>query len=315
MDNNIHVIFGMGALGQATARALLAQGARVRMVSRSGSGKTPAGVEVIKADIGDEDQARSAAKNALAIYQCVGIPYDIKVWRVQWPRAQSAGLAAARANAAKYIFGDNLYMYGDTNGAPVDETSPDTATTQKGRLRATIARMVLDAHSRGDVRAAIVRGSDFFGPGVYEQGVIGQRSVGAMLAGKPAQFIGSIDLPHTFTLIDDFGAAMATVGLRDEALGQIWHAPNPETLTTRQIMTKFATAANMPVRYQMLSRPLLTVLGLFMPAMGELREMLYGWEKPYVVRSEKITNQLGLRATPMDSYVNQTLEWFRSMKS
>ena len=310
--NNLHVVFGAGSLGLATANALAAQSKRVRVVSRSGKANVPAGVEVARADVEDAAQAIEATKDANVIYNCIGLPYDIKTWSAKWPVVQANLIGAAQASGAKYIFGDNLYMYGDTNGAPVNEDSPNLATMKKGQLRARIAQMVLDAHHRGEIRAAIVRGSDFFGPTVTNNGVIGERSVGAMLRGKPALLIGNIDLPHTYTFIEDFGKALALVGERDEALGQIWHAPNAETLTTRQMMQTFAKAANVPVKFQVLSNSMVSLLGVFMPLMRELGDMAFSRAKPYIVQSDKITRVLGLKATPLSQAVQRTLDWYRA---
>ena len=311
-SNNLHVVFGCGPLGQATARALLAQGLRVRMVSRGGTQSIPPGAAIVKADARDAAQAVEASAGAASIYQCVGMVYDINVWRRDWPRLQAAGIAAAQAHNAPYIFGDNLYMYGDTNGKPVDEASPYLAKTNKGQVRATLARELMEAHTRGTVRAACVRGSDFYGPCVQAGGVLGSRSIGAMLAGKPAQFIGNIDMPHTYTFIDDFGRAMATVGTRADALGQIWHAPNVETLSTRQHMTRFFEAAGVKPRFQVVPKVVIGAMGVFIPMMRELKEMMYGWEKPYIVHSDKIKQRLGLDAIPLAEAIATTLAWYRA---
>jgi nucleoside-diphosphate-sugar epimerase len=308
--NNVHIIFGAGSLGLATANALVAQNKRVRIVSRSGKARGLTGVEVFRADVENAAQAIEAASGAAVIYNCIGLPYDIRIWTDKWPRIQANLIGAAKASGANYIFGDSLYMYGDTNGAPVNEDSPNNATTKKGKLRTQIAQMVQDAHARGEIRSAIVRGSDFFGPTVTSNGFIGERSVGAMLRGKPALLVGNIDLPHTYTFIEDFGQAMAVVGERAEALGQIWHAPNVETLTTRQMMQRFADAAKLPIKFQVIGNTVLILMGLFVPFMRELGDLAYSREKPYIVESDKITRLLGLKATPLPVAVQRTLDWY-----
>lgn len=52
-----------------------------------------------------------------------------------------------------------------------------------------------------------------------------------LLKGKPAEVTGSLDLPHTYTYINDFGEVLAILGEQEDALGQAWHLPNAETLT------------------------------------------------------------------------------------
>lgn len=55
------------------------------------------------------------------------------------------------------------------------------------------------------------------------------------LQGKSASLVGNLDLPHTYTYIEYFGEAMVILGQHEEAMGQVWHVPNPPTLTQREI--------------------------------------------------------------------------------
>lgn len=89
-------------------------------------------------------------------------------------------------------------MYGDTQGQPTRDDLPYRATTRKGRVRAGMANALLEAHRQGKVRAAMARGSDFYGPGV-EGSTLGERTILPLLQGKPAEVTGSLDLPHTYT--------------------------------------------------------------------------------------------------------------------
>jgi hypothetical protein len=51
---------------------------------------------------------------------------------------------------------------------------------------------------------------------------------------------------------------------------------------------------------------LLRVLGLWNPTVRSLLEMQYQFEEPFVVDSAKITDRLGLRATPLDRALDET---------
>jgi hypothetical protein len=55
----------------------------------------------------------------------------------------------------------------------------------------------------------------------------------------------------------------------------------------------------------------LRALGLVNPTMRELVEMQYQFEEPFVVDSAKISNKLGLGATPLDGAVAATLQEYR----
>ena len=56
---------------------------------------------------------------------------------------------------------------------------------------------------------------------------------------------------------------------------------------------------------------LLRAIGLVDPTMRELVEMQYQFEEPFVVDSAKISNKLGLEATPLDEAVAATLQEYR----
>ena len=54
------------------------------------------------------------------------------------------------------------------------------------------------------------------------------------LSGKSVGVFGNLDVPHTYTYIEDFVKGLVLPGWQDEALGEVLHIPNAETLTTRQ---------------------------------------------------------------------------------
>ncbi|NJK81186.1 MAG: NAD-dependent epimerase/dehydratase family protein [Chloroflexaceae bacterium] len=218
-------IVGTGPLGLAVMRELLAQGKAVRMVNRSGKTKTslPQAVELVQADASNPTRMREVFKETAVVYHCATAPYTGKAWETLLAPLMQGIIAGAAANGAKVVYGDNVYAYGHVRG-PIAEELPETATTRKGRARARIAQMLRDAHTRGEVQATIGRGSDFFGPEVLLS-LLGDRAFPAALQGKAASMIGNIDMPHTYTFIDDFGKALVTLGAAEQAYGETWHVP------------------------------------------------------------------------------------------
>ena len=152
-------------------------------------------------------------------------------------------IGGASAAGAKLVFGDNLYAYGPVDG-PVTEDLPYRASGPNGRTRARIADDLMIAHQQRRVRATIGRGSDFFGPHAH-QSTVGDQVFARALAGKPARVLGDPDTPHTVTYIEDFARALVTLGDREEALGEVWHVPNAEAVTTRRFVEMvFASAGS-----------------------------------------------------------------------
>lgn len=304
------VIFGAGPLAQSVMRALHRRGKPIKMVNRSGKRSTgiPADVEVTGGDAYSTDFTRGVTRDAEAVYQCAQPAYQS--WVTDFPPLQASILEGAAASGAKLIVGENLYMYGDTNGQPIREDMPYAAHTRKGKVRAEMATTLREAHQEGKVRVATARGSDFYGPGVLSSS-LGERTFVPLLQGKPAEVIGSLDLQHAYTYIDDFGEAMAILGERDEALGQAWHVPNPPALTQRELLTLFFKEAGLEPKFTVIGKFILTVGGMFVPSAREMVEMAYEFEKPFLVDSSRFINTFGDIATPYEVTVKETIAWYR----
>jgi len=308
--SEINLIFGTGPLAQAVMRALLKRGKQVKMVNRSGKrpAGSPAQVELLAGDAYDPGFTCSVTKDVPVVYQCAQPPYH--QWVTLFPPLQAAILDGASANGARLIVAENLYMYGDTHGLPMTEDLPYAATTRKGRVRAEMARSLFEAHRQGKVRMAIGRGADFYGPGVLSSSM-GERTLAPLLRGKPAEVTGSLDQPHSYTYINDFGEALAILGEHDQALGHAWHVPNPAALTQRQLVTLFFKEAGLPPKFSVMGKPMLMLGGLFIPAALESVEMRYEFEKPFLVDASQFIQAFGNISTPYEVTVRETIAWYR----
>ncbi len=309
--SGIHVVFGTGPLGLSTARALLRRGVPVRMVNRTGKYpvELPTGIEVVGGDASNPDFTRFVCREAAVVYQCAQPAYNR--WVAEFPQLQAAILDGAAAHAARLIVGENLYMYGDPNGKLIHEGLPYAARTRKGKTRAAMSEALLAAHQAGKLQVAMGRGSDFYGPMVLDS-TLGARTFEPALAGKAAELTGSPDQPHTYTFIDDFGEALAVLGERQQALGQAWHVPNPQTLTQRELLGLVFKQIGSPLKLRVMGRIMMAIGGLFIPAAREMVEMMYEFEQPFQVDSSKFIQAFGNLATPHETGIAATLAWYRS---
>jgi nucleoside-diphosphate-sugar epimerase len=282
----------------------------VWVVNRSGTLRdAPAGVELVAGNAYDPGKVRELSQGAAVVYQCAQPGYT--EWPEKFPPLQAAILEGVAASGAKLVIGENLYMYGDPNGRPLTEDLPYAAQGRKGRTRAQMAEAALAAHRAGRVRVAIGRGSDFFGPYVLGS-LLGERALAPALAGKAAQLVGDLDVPHTATYIEDFGKALVILGEREEALGQAWHVPNDQpTITQRQLMALVFDEIGKPPKLSAASGWMLQLVAPFVPPAREVLEMMYEFEKPYIVDSSKFERTFGVRATPLREAVRKTVAWYR----
>ena len=311
-NSELHVVFGTGPVGIFVMEALMQRGrCGVRMVNRSGRASVPEGVEVIGGDATDEVFAREASDGASVVYFALNPPYN--KWPELFPPLQAGVLEGAASAGAKLIAMENLYMYGPTGGRPLTEDLPYAPNTRKGAVRARMSEELMEAHTGGRVRVAIGRASDYFGPGVLVSAG-GEQVFGRAVQGKSAQVAGDPDQPHTYTYAPDVGRGLTILGEREEALGQAWHLPSPETLTTRQFVEMIFEEVGKPARIQAASKILLRAMGLFDPGMREMIEMLYEFEEPFVVDHSKFQQAFGEQATPLREAIGETVRWYRSKR-
>jgi nucleoside-diphosphate-sugar epimerase len=309
-NEDLHVVFGTEAVGMAVMDALVQSGRRrVRMVNRSGRASVPEGVEVVGGDAADPTFTREAGEGASVVYFALNPPYD--KWPELFPPLQAGVLEGAASAGAKLIAIENLYMYGLTGGRPLTEDLPFAPNTRKGTVRARMSNELMEAHTSGRVQVAIGRASDFFGPRVIASAA-GEQVFGRAVEGKSAQVAGDPNQPHTYTYAPDIGRGLVILGEREEALGQAWHLPNPETVSTRRFAEMIFEEVGKPARIQAAPKIVLRVMGLFNPGMREMIEMLYEFEEPFVVDHSKFEGAFGVHATPLKEAIGETVRWYRS---
>lgn len=309
-SSETHVIVGAGTTGSATALRLAEGDAAVRIISRSGTGPSHPGIELITADASDTDALKHHTADAMVIYNCANPPYNR--WTTDWPPLSASLLGAAEASGAVLVTLSNLYGYAPPT-SPMKATDQLDASSVKGRVRANMWHEALDAHDAGRVRVTEARASDFIGPGVGEGGHMGDRVVPRLLAGKPVSLLGNLDVAHSWTSIDDVARTLITVGREPAAWGKAWHVPTAAPLTQREIVHRMCDLAGVEqISVKALPSIALRAAGVFSPKIRELREIIYQFERPFVIDSTATTEALGLKATPIDDTLRAALDSYSS---
>jgi nucleoside-diphosphate-sugar epimerase len=266
----------------------------------------PSEVEVVAAAAADRAQAVAAAVGASTFYQALNPEYHR--WHELFPALQAGALTAARSAGAVCVSIENLYMYDSSN--PINEASRIAPRSKKGELRRRMADEVMAAHGRGDIRAAALRSSDYYGPGVTGS-ALGEMVFGNLVAGKKAQVGGSLTQPHSFAYIADVGRAAARLGTDDEALGGVWIAPHALARTQGEMVEAAGAALGGRPTATVVSPLMMRLAGLFVPGARASVEMMYEFTKPFVVDSSRIEATFGLVPTPVETGIERTVAWFR----
>ena len=282
--NALHVVLGAGQIGPLVARRLAAAGHQVRVVRRTASkspGQRDARIETVAGDIRDAAFADRATtgeggQRAAVVYDCMNPTYD--KWDLDLLPIGQASLAAAARAGAKLVALDCLYMYGmperDSagNALPMREDSPMNPCSHKGELRKKLAELRLGAHQRGEVRVAIGRASDFFGPDLA-QSFWGERFFKNIAKGSAGECLGDPDMRHAYTYSEDVARGLVTLGERAESSGSAWHLPTVPAESTQALATRVGRAFGVPnAKVKHVPRLLLRGLGLFDPIMRELEQ-------------------------------------------
>ena len=306
-SNELHVVFGTGQVGGALLKHLADQGVPVRAVSRHRPTHLPESIDWKAADAADPESAADAARDATVIYQCLNASYT--AWPTLFPPLQRGVLTAAERSGALLVSFENVYGYGPTGGRPMTEDMPLAATTVKGRTRAAMTRDLLTASEAGRVRIVIGRAADLFGAGVTES-ALGRQFFPKAVAGKRVDFIGVPDLLHTYGYVPDVAAALAVLGTDERAVGQVWHLPGPETVTTREIVGLVAQRVGHPVGIRVMPSLAMRAIALVNPMMRGLAEMAYEFEEPFILDTTKYQKVFNGRTTPMDEAIATTVAAF-----
>ena len=302
-----HVVLGAGPVGRSVAAALANRGVTPAVVTRSGTA-VPGALPSV-ADISDPAQAAAAVAGAQVVFQCTSPAYH--QWPAKFPALQASVVDAAAAAGALLVVAENLYGYGPGTGL-LTEDRPLTATTRKGAVRARLWQDLAAAHQAGRLRVVAGRASDFYGPGVGAGSVVGDRFFGALLRGKPAEVLGDPDRLHTYTYIADFGEALVALSETGATWGRAWHVPSAPAVTTRSFAAQATDLAGVAVpgtgpRLRRLAPWQLRLVGLGVPAVREMPEMMYQFEQDWVVDYSAYAAAVGGRPTPMRTALAATV--------
>ncbi len=142
--------------------------------------------------------------------------------------------------------------------------------------------------------------------------MLGERVFGMAVADKPAQLIGDIDQPHTYTYVPDFARALIRVAEDPAAYGQIWHVPSAPAQSTRQIVENIYRLAGTRPRIRVLPSWLMRLIGFFNPLFREFEEMRFVWDRPYIMEHQKFSDYFGVEPTSMAEALQTTLDWYRN---
>lgn len=305
----ITILGAGGAISNELAKLLAARKLPFRLVGRNPVLK-PGASQVVSADLSDKEQTERAVAGSSVVFLLAGLKYDHKVWAQLWPRIMTNTIEACKRAKARLIFFDNVYMYGKVAGAMTEDT-PFNPTSKKGEIRAQIASDLIKQWQSGGLTAMIARAADFYGPDA-RNGMANAMVFEPMSKKQKPMCLVNDSLAHSYTYTPDAAGALMTLADAESAWNQTWHLPTaPNALTGKEFITQAAEAMGVAPEYRVLHPLMVRIFGWFNPVVGEIHEMLYQNDSPYLFDSSKYAQAFGFKGTPYAEGILATAASYR----
>lgn len=295
-----------GTIGSLLAKELTRHTGDIRLVSRNPKKVNPAD-KLLPGDLTDRTFVDEAVAGSEVVYLLVGFEYNLKVWQQRWPALMRATVDACIKHRAKLVFFDNMYLYDAAALGNMTETSAVNPPSEKGKVRARIAQMLMEEVTSGRLTALIARAADFYGPHNRSSLLI-ELVYKNLKKGKRPNWLMDLDKKHSFTFTPDAARATALLGNTSDAFNQVWHVPTDiNALTGRQIIQLFMNELNVHKKPLVLPMWMVKAIGWFVPVMKEMPEMMYQYDRDYVFNSRKFEQKFGMMPTSYQEGVSQTV--------
>ncbi|MBM7567850.1 nucleoside-diphosphate-sugar epimerase [Paenibacillus sacheonensis] len=274
----------------------------VQLAERLGS---PPNLALGVGDAARPDDIASQANGADVWFHCANVPYHEMASKLI-PLGESVMEAAERL-AVRVVAIDGIYPYGRRQAELVTEEHPKQPHTRKGKVRLDYERMLFSKRWK-KAKVLIARLPDYYGPTANEASYLGS-TLEAIAAGKMAFYIGNMHTPREFIYLPDAAAMIVELAGRDFAYEQNWNIPGAGMIAGRDIV-KLAQASSGSFKPVIALKKLgLSLLGICLPVMKEVVEMLYLTEEPLTLSRQKYELHVGpVVATPFQEGIASTIQ-------
>ncbi|MEY4749407.1 MAG: hypothetical protein RIQ60_1621 [Pseudomonadota bacterium] len=312
------VLGARGRFGAAAVAAFAAAGWQVlAQQRRSGAASPwPAGVTAIDIPLADTAALARAAVGATVVVHAVNPLYTR--WERELMPLAELGMAVAEQLGASFMLPGNVYNYGESMPALLDEDTPERPSTPKGRQRMALEAELATRAAAGRLRSVVIRAGDFFGAG---QGSWLDLVIAKSLHQGRLVWPGPTEVVHAWAYLPDLARTFVAVAERAPMLAAAHTRLHfaGHAVTGEEFLAALETAATTlglaPTdgrwRRGRLPWGLLRVGGVVWPMWRELARMAYLWHVPHALdgtRCAALLGGTGARAvTPLDQALRTAL--------
>jgi nucleoside-diphosphate-sugar epimerase len=227
------------------------------------------------------------------------------------PAAQTA-MDLAERFGARFMLAGNVYNYGETMPARIDEATPQRPTTAKGRIRVEMEHALERRAASGRLRATVITAGDFFGAG---SGSWLDQVVVKPIASGRLDYPGDPALVHAWAYLPDLARAFVAVAERVDAAAFERFAFAGHSVSGAQFLAATEHAAARlgfaPARgwrHGRMPWPLIRIGGVVVPLWRELAKMAYLWRVPHALDGTRLAAHCPtLTATSLEAALEASL--------
>jgi nucleoside-diphosphate-sugar epimerase len=302
----MHTILGAGgAVSPDLARILTSRHIPFQQVSRSAKAFEHGIAK--SADLMDPKGALSAVEGCEVAYLTVGLPYSFKVWSEQWKPLMHNVVNACIQTGTKLIFLDNIYMVSDNSIPHITEDASMNASSKKGKIRAEVDQILLNAVAEGKLQGIVARAADFYGFMSPNKSLPLDLILRRMANGKAPQWFYSVNYKHSFTYVPDIANAMYLMATTPQSFNQIWNLPSAPPITVKAFIDITNAQLGTHFKPAVLNEFIMTFIRLMVPPINEMKELKYQMVQDYWLDSSKFENFFNVKPTSYEQGIKETL--------
>jgi len=257
----------------------------IRLVSRNPRKVNDSDI-LFSANLLDYQQTSNAIKGSHIVYLTVGLPMNTKLVQQQFPVFMRNTINACIEHGAKLVFFDNTYMY-PQNAIPITEETRFDPVGPKGKVRADITNMLLDAMHAGTMKAVICRAPEFYGPG-ETRGITNSLVFENIKKEREPKVLLRDDTLRTLIWTPDASKATALIGNTPDVYSQTWHLPcDDNRLTFKQIINHASSVCGRAIHYKVVNKFSVKLASLFKKNIKEILELLPRYQQDNIFGSDK----------------------------
>ena len=298
--STVLILGATGRLGAACTRAFASAGWQVVAQTRKPTtSPLPDGVSELVT--GDSPCSRSTAKlqSVDVVVHAMSPAYTNAAWVAYVPAMMASSIGIAQSLNATLMFPGNVYNFGAGMPRSLNESTPQSPTTVKGKLRVDAELALARATQTSNLRATVIRAGDFFGSGngsIFDRVTVSKIRKGTFTRSGPIDirtpWAYLPDLAQTFVRVAECRQQLAPF----EVLHFAGHAINGHDWL--RALHPLATANGWLTHWRTLKTaalpwPVMRVMALLNPELASLVDMRYLQSTPHILDNTRLCQFIG----------------------